>query len=253
MALIKCPQCGNMVSDRSVRCPRCGCPTSNPVTQYRNEYDVATSPQPMYETGHNSSNGSNKWLYVIIGLLLAAVTGGVFWLLTRSDENRETQQKVEQSEKETETVVNQPQQETQRTERSTTKQTIPSREQKTTREKPKQRIVDGDISLSGAIQGPERYIFDMNLNVHDDNSVGGTYIVRNGANQTVYLKGSYNEDNSSVTIYEYDAYDRKTGYYFTGSLRANNSNDTHRRSYSFGGRYKKNGTKVNWAFHAESY
>lgn len=226
---------------------------SNPVTQYRNEYDVVTSPQPMYETVHNRSNRSNKWLYVIIGLLLAAVTGGVFWLLTRSDENRETQQKVEQSEKETETVVNQPQQETQRTERSTTKQTIPSREQKKTREKPKQRIVDGDISLSGAIQGPDRYIFDMNLDVHAD-YVSGTYVVRNGANQTVYLKGSYNEDNSSVTIYEYDAYDRKTGYYFTGSLRAKNSNETHRHGgYSFEGWYKKNGTKVNWAFHAESY
>lgn len=103
------------------------------------------------------------------------------------------------------------------------------------------------------IQGPDRYIFDMNLDVHAD-YVSGTYVVRNGANQTVYLKGSYNEDNSSVTIYEYDAYDRKTGYYFTGSLRAKNSNETHRHGgYSFEGRYKKNGTKVNWAFHAESY
>ena len=29
MALIKCPECGNEVSDRAASCPRCGCPISS--------------------------------------------------------------------------------------------------------------------------------------------------------------------------------------------------------------------------------
>ena len=28
MALIKCKDCGQMVSDRAVRCPKCGCPVA---------------------------------------------------------------------------------------------------------------------------------------------------------------------------------------------------------------------------------
>ena len=28
MALIKCTECGNMVSDKADRCPHCGCPVS---------------------------------------------------------------------------------------------------------------------------------------------------------------------------------------------------------------------------------
>lgn len=34
MALIKCPECGNEVSDKAASCPRCGCPinvVSNPA------------------------------------------------------------------------------------------------------------------------------------------------------------------------------------------------------------------------------
>lgn len=28
MALIKCPECGQEISDKAVTCPKCGCPTS---------------------------------------------------------------------------------------------------------------------------------------------------------------------------------------------------------------------------------
>ena len=26
MALIKCKECGSMISDRAIKCPKCGCP-----------------------------------------------------------------------------------------------------------------------------------------------------------------------------------------------------------------------------------
>lgn len=28
MALIKCNECGHMISDRATKCPKCGCPTT---------------------------------------------------------------------------------------------------------------------------------------------------------------------------------------------------------------------------------
>ena len=32
MAIIKCPECGNMVSDKAKACVHCGCPISNEAT-----------------------------------------------------------------------------------------------------------------------------------------------------------------------------------------------------------------------------
>ena len=29
MAMIKCPECGNDVSDKALSCPKCGCPINN--------------------------------------------------------------------------------------------------------------------------------------------------------------------------------------------------------------------------------
>ena len=56
MALIRCPQCGNPVSDKANSCPRCG--------------------HPIYQTAPNgymqqpSSGNNNRWLYAIIGGLV---------------------------------------------------------------------------------------------------------------------------------------------------------------------------------------
>lgn len=33
MALIKCPECGNQVSDKAASCPNCGCPVSDTTVQ----------------------------------------------------------------------------------------------------------------------------------------------------------------------------------------------------------------------------
>ena len=41
MGLIKCPDCGNMVSDRAAFCPSCGCPGD----VIREEYDKENDPQ----------------------------------------------------------------------------------------------------------------------------------------------------------------------------------------------------------------
>ena len=42
MALIKCTECGQMISDRAVRCPKCGCPRDNEALLHQND-DAKTS------------------------------------------------------------------------------------------------------------------------------------------------------------------------------------------------------------------
>ena len=110
------------------------------------------------------------------------------------------------------------------------------------------------VSFSGKIQGNKQYFFNMQLTFYDDETVHGSYIVVNGANENVSLKGLYDETNGIIMLYEYDVQGRKTGYYFTGTCRLIYSEITYRCiGYILDGRYKKNGTKVNWPFKAESY
>lgn len=71
MALIKCPECGNMISDKAQRCPKCGCP----VWQ-----GMASSPNRIVNNGgvdyYPEKSYSRKWLYAVIGLLAAVLVGG---------------------------------------------------------------------------------------------------------------------------------------------------------------------------------
>ena len=53
MAIIRCRECGNMVSDKAASCPHCGSP-------------VNSAPAAGYGQPTNPSNG-NTWLYVLIG------------------------------------------------------------------------------------------------------------------------------------------------------------------------------------------
>ena len=39
MALIKCNECGHMISDKATKCPKCGCPTK--VEMIRHQENVA--------------------------------------------------------------------------------------------------------------------------------------------------------------------------------------------------------------------
>jgi hypothetical protein len=75
MALIKCKQCGNLISDKAVRCPKCGCliTKEKPVTQ------ESPQLQPIYYKEENKAN-SKKTLYAIICVLIAALVGVGVWI-----------------------------------------------------------------------------------------------------------------------------------------------------------------------------
>ena len=72
MALIKCPECGNQVSDKATACPNCGCPI---IKEDETQYNANLSQQPVYYN-ENSSGNRNKWFYGFIALLFVALIGG---------------------------------------------------------------------------------------------------------------------------------------------------------------------------------
>lgn len=48
MGLLKCVDCGHMVSDRARTCPQCGCPVEFTINEYeliRQEYDIVIHPK----------------------------------------------------------------------------------------------------------------------------------------------------------------------------------------------------------------
>lgn len=104
MALIKCSACGSMISDKAERCPKCGAPR---MEQLRNlappspQSQRLMQPQPpLYPQKNYAESRSSNVLYVIIGVLAAAVLGiGGFlaWksgLFENSDNKAVSEQKI---------------------------------------------------------------------------------------------------------------------------------------------------------------
>ena len=91
MALIKCPECGHMVSDKATKCPKCGCPTKEATVPHQE--DAARNDMPVYD---EEESPTNKWLYVVIALLLAAIAGGGYLWYSQSKGNQKVQLFVEQ-------------------------------------------------------------------------------------------------------------------------------------------------------------
>lgn len=85
MALIKCPECGHMISDKATRYPKCGTPSliENDAQFQTNRNQQPIHQQPVYYGDGNRGN-NNKWLYVVIALLLAAIAGGGYYFYDRN-------------------------------------------------------------------------------------------------------------------------------------------------------------------------
>ncbi len=85
MALIKCPECGNLISDKALKCPKCGCPVGRgkifPLNDNHKYGDV---------NGYSEQPDSRKWLYAVIGGLATALVAVVLVLLLRKGDTDET-------------------------------------------------------------------------------------------------------------------------------------------------------------------
>ena len=69
MALISCPECGREISDKAPACPHCGAPTK---VADKNEEERKKA-----RTKQRANTQGFGCLLIIIGVILAAVTGGV--------------------------------------------------------------------------------------------------------------------------------------------------------------------------------
>ena len=91
MALIKCNECGQMVSDLAEKCPKCGCPTKK---EHVAPYNTNMAQQPVYYHGAKRKN-NNIWLYAIIALLSVALAGsGFYFYIKNKQQEKDYQQKL---------------------------------------------------------------------------------------------------------------------------------------------------------------
>ena len=89
MALIKCSECGHVISDRAPMCPHCGCPTRDEETQY--PWDAAPSNTRVL---NRRKGRSNKWLYVVIALWVAVLAGGGYYWYSQSTGDKDVKELV---------------------------------------------------------------------------------------------------------------------------------------------------------------
>lgn len=88
MALIKCPECGETISDKATVCPHCGCPIGNADNKQK-----PTSPKEgdenSSETKPNATKKKGKakiWIFVVI--LICLIAGGAYFAFTNLITNR---------------------------------------------------------------------------------------------------------------------------------------------------------------------
>ena len=85
MAIIKCKECGNLISDKASQCPRCGAPVLNTANTH------PTPPYPTRQVSHKSNKG------LLIGLCIAltvALAGLAFVLIKNHKDNKEAAQQL---------------------------------------------------------------------------------------------------------------------------------------------------------------
>lgn len=92
--MIKCRECGQLISDKAARCPRCGCPSMrmSEQTQYQ-RYDT---PPPARNDHGGGNRPNNNLLYAIIAGLLVIIAGGAFFWYNSSKQEQKIQQMMDQ-------------------------------------------------------------------------------------------------------------------------------------------------------------
>lgn len=78
MALIKCPECDQSISDKALKCPKCGCPIKEQVSkkeekQMENNNDISSNTENLEEIHQDSVEDNNKTKFNIIRLGVGAI------------------------------------------------------------------------------------------------------------------------------------------------------------------------------------
>ncbi len=75
MALIKCEDCGQMISDKAKSCPNCGCP--NPYMTEGKTNNGASSDFNLTDTGQS---GKNRIAFALFGIFLGCIGVHLFYI-----------------------------------------------------------------------------------------------------------------------------------------------------------------------------
>ena len=236
MALIKCPSCGNTISDQASNCPRCGYPINNFGYQNRNDEhprilrqdsDMRTS----YHVQDKKKSNSNIWLYAVITLLsVALLSMGAFIFMNKEKMNNGQGDSTPMAKVVSDvahaspaSAKNKPKSHISKT---SAKQELPLAETPTARSS---KVSDGTYYLNGAITHKQTYYIDMEVKVRG-NQATGRYIVINGENIYVTLSGTI-DANGNMKLTEYKS-GQPTGYYFTGRFNESIYTGTYNRTNS---------------------
>ena len=79
MALIKCPRCGNAVSDRAIECPKCGCPLQPSL------HDKETV------ASETKRKQNALWITVSVIILALLGSGGYWWYTDKQTKSAQTE------------------------------------------------------------------------------------------------------------------------------------------------------------------
>ena len=83
MALIKCTECGNMVSDKADKCPNCGCPVSAILEETIHQASeppaepIEKQPVPPQQVEVTGVKVSHKSKLILVAILIVAIIAGV--------------------------------------------------------------------------------------------------------------------------------------------------------------------------------
>ena len=184
MALIKCNECGQMISDKAMKCPKCG----NPVGQVSNKKPMSSNNIITNETyTYENESTKSKWLYPVIGVLVVALLGLAAWLfIFNDDKQNQTEQIVDNT-----NVTNA---ETNNTDLTDNKKIDSSQ----------------SMDFSGKVG---KYPVTMHLEF-DNNNVNGYYYYNSGSSK-LQLTGSIN--NNHIELNETTQEGRPTGH-FNGEM-----------------------------------
>ena len=101
MALLKCPECGNQVSDKAASCPQCGHPVSE-MQKSVSEAPVQQAKDKAEQTIEKKTKKGLKPITIIAGILILVllIIGGAvgfIYLRSKAEEKKqlEAQQKIE--------------------------------------------------------------------------------------------------------------------------------------------------------------
>lgn len=78
MALIKCTECGQMISDKATKCPKCGCPIGRQTDKESDKWKEKT---------HESASESKNYLLYILGAVVILGIAGYFFFNRSSSQS----------------------------------------------------------------------------------------------------------------------------------------------------------------------